>query len=137
MTNEQLLEFKNKFIDMLDELTNDEIEWSGDLGSGDSVDKLNNERDTIIRLKLEGRKRLLFIKIQEALERIENGTFGICEECGEEISIERLKARPMATLCVNCKEIEEQAENQIRYEKRSHTCGRTFVNDYNNVSIAL
>jgi len=50
------------------------------------------------------------LKIEEALERIENGTFGICDSCGEEIGEERLKARPVTTHCIDCKKKEEAIE---------------------------
>jgi len=49
-------------------------------------------------------------KIDEALDRINNGTFGICESCGEEISIKRIKARPVTTLCIDCKTKQEEEE---------------------------
>ncbi|MCJ7496018.1 MAG: TraR/DksA C4-type zinc finger protein, partial [Deltaproteobacteria bacterium] len=52
------------------------------------------------------------LKIKEALARIEDGTFGICEECGEEISEERLKARPVTTLCIGCKTKAEAEEKK-------------------------
>ena len=53
------------------------------------------------------------MKIQETLKRIDDGTFGICQECGEEISESRLKARPVATLCVECKRMQEIEEEKM------------------------
>jgi DnaK suppressor protein len=61
-------------------------------------------------VRIRDRERKLISKIKEALERIEGGTFGICEVCGEEISEERLKARPVTTLCIDCKTEEEEKE---------------------------
>jgi DnaK suppressor protein len=55
----------------------------------------------------------LIKKIKKALERFENGTFGICEVCEEEISIERLKARPVTTQCIECKTREEDMEKAL------------------------
>jgi DnaK suppressor protein len=55
----------------------------------------------------------LLKKIDEALERINNGTFGICESCGEEISLKRLEARPVTTLCIDCK-TRQEADEKIR-----------------------
>jgi DnaK suppressor protein len=52
----------------------------------------------------------LIVKIKAALERIEEGTYGICENCGERISTERLKARPVTTLCISCKKKQETQE---------------------------
>jgi RNA polymerase-binding transcription factor DksA len=57
-------------------------------------------------------KELLLGKIIQSLGKIEEGTFGICEACGEEISIERLRARPVATYCITCKNKMEALENQ-------------------------
>jgi len=48
--------------------------------------------------------------IQESLARIQNGTYGLCDDCGEDISIERLKARPVTTLCIECKSQREEEE---------------------------
>jgi DnaK suppressor protein len=61
-------------------------------------------------LRIRDRERTLIGKIREALERIEDGTYGICEECGEEITAERLKARPVTTLCIECKKRQETEE---------------------------
>ena len=60
---------------------------------------------------LKQRKKGFIRKIDQALARLENGTYGICEVCEEEISIERLKARPVTTLCIECKRKEEKREN--------------------------
>ena len=60
---------------------------------------------------LKERKKGFIRKIDQALARLENGTYGICEECEEEISVERLKARPVTTLCIECKRNEEKLEN--------------------------
>jgi DnaK suppressor protein len=64
-------------------------------------------------LHIKERENKLVLKIQEALERLQNGTFGICDECGEEISEQRLRARPIATLCIMCKR-EEEAKEKLR-----------------------
>ena len=50
-------------------------------------------------------------KIQAAIQRLDEGTYGICEDCGEDISIPRLKARPVTKLCINCKARQEEGEN--------------------------
>ncbi|RLB13465.1 MAG: RNA polymerase-binding protein DksA, partial [Deltaproteobacteria bacterium] len=60
--------------------------------------------------RISDRGRKLLVKIKEALERLDNGTFGICEACGEEISEKRLKARPVTTLCIECKKKQETEE---------------------------
>ena len=83
--------------------------------SPDPMDQASNYFDTDFLLRLRDRERKLMVKIKEALERIENGTFGICEECGEKISEKRLRARPMATLCIDCKHEQEASEKKVKY----------------------
>jgi len=79
-------------------------------GFSDPMDRASLESDRNFLLRVRDRERKLIQKIDEALKRIENGTFGICEVCGEEISEERLRARPVTTLCVNCKTDQEEKE---------------------------
>ena len=78
----------------------------------DPTDRANLETDRNFELRIRDRERKLILKIGETLTRIDEGTFGICEECGEEISEERLKARPVTTLCIDCKTKAEAEENQ-------------------------
>ncbi len=68
------------------------------------------ESDRTFRLRIRDRERKLIKKIDQALERIEDGTFGLCERCGEEIQSERLAARPVTTYCINCKTKLEEDE---------------------------
>jgi len=78
----------------------------------DPTDRANLETDRNFLLRIRDRERKLILKIKEGLARIEDGTFGICEECGEEISEERLKARPVTTLCIDCKTKAEEEEKK-------------------------
>ena len=78
----------------------------------DVVDRSSLETDRNFTLRLLDRDRKLIKKIDEALARIDAGEFGLCEECGNTIGQERLKARPMATLCIECKEEQERKEKQ-------------------------
>jgi DnaK suppressor protein len=73
---------------------------------------MESNRNSILRIR--DRERKLIFKIQEALQRLENGEYGICEECGEDIGIERLKARPVTTLCIECKSSQEIAERKAK-----------------------
>ncbi len=77
----------------------------------DPADRATMESDRAFILRLRDRERKLIKKIQNALQRLEDGTYGICEECGEEISIPRLKARPVTKLCIHCKSKQEEEEN--------------------------
>ena len=72
---------------------------------------LNSERDFTFRMR--DRERMLINKVKESLEDIENNVFGICDDCGEEISIERLKVRPVARRCIRCKSEQEKIEKVI------------------------
>jgi DnaK suppressor protein len=78
----------------------------------DFVDQATIESDLDINIHMRERDGKLIVKIKEALERIEDGTYGICEECGEEISLQRLKARPVTTVCIDCKKRQEAGERQ-------------------------
>ena len=76
----------------------------------DPNDRATLESDRNFVLRIRDRERKLKSKVEKALERLENGTFGICEECSGEISEGRLKARPVTTLCIQCKEEQEKQE---------------------------
>ena len=76
----------------------------------DEMDQASLSSDIGFSLRIRDREAKLIGKITDALERLEEGTFGICEECGEEIPIKRLMARPVTTLCIECKEAQEAEE---------------------------
>jgi len=75
----------------------------------DDIDLASSELDQSMVYKLRDRERNLLRKIEKTLQKIEDGTYGICESCGEPIGLKRLEARPVAELCISCK---EQAEKQ-------------------------
>ena len=79
----------------------------------DPTDRASLEADRNFMLRIRDRERKLILKIREALERIDKGTYGICETCGSEISIKRLKARPVTTQCIDCKTKEEAMEDAL------------------------
>lgn len=81
----------------------------------DELEEASLSSDMGFALRIRDREAKLIVKIRNALERLEEGTFGICEECGEEIPLKRLKARPVTTLCIECKK-EQEAEERIREE---------------------
>lgn len=76
----------------------------------DPTDRAALESDRNFTLRIRDRERKLIGKIKEALERIDEGTYGVCELCGEDISEARLKARPVTTLCIDCKKRQEEEE---------------------------
>ena len=77
----------------------------------DPSDRATSETEHINLLRIRDRERKLMSKIDEAIERLNNGAFGICEECGENIDVERLNIRPVTTFCIRCKETLEAKEN--------------------------
>jgi DnaK suppressor protein len=79
----------------------------------DPTDRAAMESDRNFTLRIRDRERKLIGKIREALERLEHGTYGICDSCGESISVKRLKARPVTTQCIECKTEEEARENAL------------------------
>ena len=79
----------------------------------DPTDQAVAELDSSFTLRLRGREQKLLKKIDEALARIESGTYGICESCGEPINVKRLEARPVTTLCIDCKTMQEEEEKMM------------------------
>ncbi len=82
----------------------------------DLADRASSETDRAIELRARDRQRKLISKIDEALARIDDGTYGYCEETGEPISLKRLEARPIATLSVEAQERHEKREKVYRDE---------------------
>src|SRR5215467_15900847 len=76
----------------------------------DEMDLASSEYLQSFTFRLRGREKTFLKKIDHALAKIEDGTFGVCEECEEPISVKRLEARPETTLCIRCKEDQERME---------------------------
>jgi DnaK suppressor protein len=115
LTKKKLEFFKELLNTRIEELLNQANETVSGMTSHkenlpDPSDRATLESDRNFTLRIRDRERKLIGKIKEALERIEQGTYGICEECEEEISTERLKARPVTTLCIDCKKRQETEE---------------------------
>ena len=109
--------FKNLLIQWMEELLDHADQTvEGLLDSqenlADPLDRATAESDRIRTLRIRDRESKLIRKIRQSLEDIENGEYGICEDCGEDISIERLKARPVTSLCIGCKTKRESLEKQ-------------------------
>ena len=79
----------------------------------DPSDRASQETDIAIELRNRDRERKLIKKIDETIGRIEAGEYGYCDSCGVEIGLKRLEARPTATLCIDCKTLEEMRERQV------------------------
>ncbi len=107
----RLLDERMKILKDMEKLVRDsnELGKDGTMDIGDEASDLSN-RQLLLSLNEADRKKLM--EIDEALERIEEGTYGICEECGEPISIKRLEVKPTAIYCVECKSRLEKFEKR-------------------------
>ena len=115
MEREDLHYFREMLRQMIDDIQEKGQSTLEDMSGSsqayaDPADRASQESDQFFTLRLRDRDRKLVSKIKEAVERIEEGTYGLCEACGGEISIARLKARPVTTLCIACKSKQEENE---------------------------
>jgi DnaK suppressor protein len=106
LLNERLEKLLSEAEKTVEEMSDDEETFP------DPTDRASLESDRNFLLRIRDRESKLIVKVKEALERVENDIFGICEVCGDEISEERLKARPVTTLCIDCKTEEEEKEKK-------------------------
>ncbi|AEB09663.1 RNA polymerase-binding protein DksA [Desulfobacca acetoxidans] len=115
MEPERLAQFKEALEERLRELLGEADKTVTGMADAldsfpDPTDRASLETDRNFMLRIRDRERKLISKIKEALERIEDGTYGICEVCGEPIGEKRLLARPVTTLCIECKAHQEKLE---------------------------
>lgn len=116
MNKVQLKKFKTVLTEKRDEIVKkakQTLEEDMTLDANDLPDEMDLASSEYLQsftFRLRGRDKVFLEKIEKALRKIEDGSFGICEECGEEISVKRLEARPETTLCIRCKEDQERME---------------------------
>ena len=118
MSAKQLKHFKDILVSLKDELSEDierTVHTMQDEATvfADPNDRASQESDIALELRNRDRERKLIKKIDETLGRIEADDYGYCDKCGVEIGIKRLEARPTATLCIDCKTLEELREKQV------------------------
>ncbi len=118
----KLLEQKKKILESLRQLQEEQQEGY-EQTPGDEIDISTEMIFRQTEERLRRRELGLLRKIEKALQRMEDGSYGYCEECGDEIGFPRLKARPVAELCIDCKEEQERREKQ-EYEPEE---GGTFI----------
>jgi DnaK suppressor protein len=106
---ERLKEEKARLLNHSEEHKKDDLTLAPE-DLADEVDLASSELNQSVALRLRDRERLLIQKIEIALSKIDEGNFGICEGCEEPIEIKRLEARPVAELCIRCKEAQELTE---------------------------
>ena len=122
MSPKHMLYFRNKLQHWREELIIESQETLEHLKSeirdvGDEAERASRESDNILELRTRDRYRKLLKKIDEAMKRIEDGSYGYCEETGEEIGVDRLQARPIATLTVDAQERRELFQRQFRDDR--------------------
>lgn len=115
MDEKILAEFKELLQQQMDELVQDAGKTVSEMTEEktnfpDPTDRASLESDRNFELRIRDRERKLINKIREALERLDDGMFGLCESCEELIGVERLRARPVTTLCIDCKTEQERQE---------------------------
>ncbi|RMH05623.1 MAG: RNA polymerase-binding protein DksA [Aquificota bacterium] len=117
LTPEQVKELRALLLEMRERIIRSAMEQIKDPSNvtfegGDEIDRANIEAERYLNLqRIKTRELKLLRKIDYALMKIESGTYGICESCGALIPYERLKARPVTTMCISCKELEEEGED--------------------------
>ena len=121
MNERQLAYFKKKLLDWKDDILRESKGTVVNLKAEtenhpDLVDRASSESDRALELRTRDRQRKLISKIDAALQRIEDNTYGYCEETGDPISLKRLEARPIATLSVEAQERHEKREKVYRDE---------------------
>ena len=109
---QKLLEWRSNLLKESQETL--ESLQSENIAAPDMADRATNESDRALELRTRDRQRKLIGKIDEALQRIEDGSYGYCEETSEPISLQRLEARPIATLSVEAQERHERMERTRR-----------------------
>ena len=119
MNERQLEYFKQKLLDWKDEILRESRETLSHLQTDtenhpDLADRASSETDKALELRTRDRQRKLISKIDEAMRRIEDGIYGFCEETGEPIGLQRLEARPIATLSLEAQERHERRERVHR-----------------------
>ncbi len=108
--NELLLNWKHELMEEVDRTVHHMQDEAANFP--DPNDRATQESEFTIELRTRDRERKLIKKIDEALDHLESGDYGYCEQCGMEIGIRRLEARPTANLCIDCKSLDEIRERQ-------------------------
>lgn len=106
----QLLDWKRSLMEEVDRTVHHMQDEASNFP--DPNDRATQEEEFALELRARDRERKLIKKIDEALLTLDSGDYGYCEICGVEIGIKRLEARPTATLCIDCKNLEEIKERQ-------------------------
>ncbi|RMG56882.1 MAG: RNA polymerase-binding protein DksA [Gammaproteobacteria bacterium] len=118
MSEAQLEHFRNILLawkkELMEEVDRTVDHMKNDAANyADPADRATQEEEFSLELRTRDRERKLIKKINETLARIDSGDYGYCDQCGVEIGLRRLEARPTATLCIDCKTLQEIKEKQM------------------------
>lgn len=116
MNEQQVQYFRNVLNTLLDTLLKQADQSMSEMIAQNGqeieyIDRASASTHQALKLKIRTRESRLIKKVKQALERLDNGTYGICDECEEQISIKRLEARPVTTKCIDCKIHQEHMES--------------------------
>ena len=119
MNQRQLKSFERLLMERRQELLDEAERTVGGMTDSkenfpDPTDRASLESNRNAVLRIRDRERKLLAKIDDALRRIQDGEYGLCESCGGPIGVDRLKARPVTTLCIDCKSDQEAVERRLR-----------------------
>jgi DnaK suppressor protein len=115
MDKEQLEKFRSQLLEKRDEILAEAGKTLSEMSDQTTNIPDPNDRATIesgrsFELRIRDRERKLLAKIEEAIGRLDEGEYGVCDGCGEDIGIKRLEARPVTTFCIDCKTLQETKE---------------------------
>jgi DnaK suppressor protein len=123
MRKTDLVKFKRIFVEQRNQMLMNVVVMDENLlvrpEDKDEVDQANADIEQNMRMQLKNRESFTLRKINEAIKRIEDGSYGLCESCEEPIELRRLQARPTTTLCIACKEEEEKLSASVILGHRS------------------
>lgn len=115
MDKEQLEQFRSQLLDKREEILAEAGKTLSEMTDQTTNIPDPNDRATVesgrsFELRIRDRERKLLAKIEEAIARLDEGEYGVCDGCGEDIGIKRLEARPVTTFCIDCKTLQETKE---------------------------
>lgn len=131
LSDQDITELKDKITQELN-LINERHQETANVGSmakeelSDPVDEANSNIQVSHDLRMKNRESFYFKKLKKSLQKISDGTYGLCKECDAEINKDRLLARLTAEMCIDCKEESEIAENSNFFDRRSKSLGKTL-----------
>ncbi len=130
LTKTQLAQLKDKLQSEADRIRVNfmvkkaEYEVTAQSGAKDEVDAANDNILLSADMRFSNREALYYKKVLKSLAKVDSEQYGMCDDCGSEISFQRLMARPTSEVCIICKEESEKEENQNYFERRSKSLGR-------------